>query len=87
MPPATQDLKAIGDYIKEHDGPRRARDVVVRIFGSVETLLHMPNRGRIGRLENTRELVLSSLPFIAVYRVLPKHVEILRILHGAQKWP
>ena len=38
------------------------------------------------RLE-TRELVIAGLPYIAVYRSQPEVVEVLRILHGAQKWP
>lgn len=84
---ARQDLKNIGDYIGEHDGPRRAREVVVRIVESVDALAHMPNRGRVGRVEGTRELVLSRLPFLAIYRVQYSAVEVLRILHGAQKWP
>jgi hypothetical protein len=42
----------------------------------------MPNRGRIGRIAGTRELV--SAPFIIVYRIEAEIVEILRIYHSAQ---
>jgi predicted transcriptional regulator len=35
---------------------------------SVDALETFPNRGRPGRVENTRELVLAPLPFIAVLR-------------------
>lgn len=38
-------------------------------------------------MDETRELVLVPLPFIIVYRVLPSAVEIIRIIHGAQRWP
>jgi plasmid stabilization system protein ParE len=38
-------------------------------------------------LENTRELVLVPLPFIVVYRVKPEALEIIRVLHGSQRWP
>jgi len=40
-----------------------------------------------GRVEGTRELVIGRSPFIAVYRIKGKRIEILRILHGAQRWP
>jgi toxin ParE1/3/4 len=49
--------------------------------------LTFPHRGRPGKKENTRELVLSPLPYIVVYRIAGDAVNILRILHGAQKWP
>jgi hypothetical protein len=43
--------------------------------------------GREGRVKGTRELVIGRSPFIAVYRIKGKRIEILRILHGAQQWP
>ena len=43
--------------------------------------------GREGRVEGTRELVIDRSPFIAVYRVKKKRIEILCILHGAQQYP
>jgi len=46
-----------------------------------------PNRGRQGRVEGTRELVLAPLPFIVVYRVKTDAVEIVRVYHGAQDRP
>jgi toxin ParE1/3/4 len=46
-----------------------------------------PNRGRVGRIAGTRELVFAPLPYIAVYRVNDKVAEILRIYHSAQNWP
>ena len=47
----------------------------------------MPQRGRRGRIESTRELVLSSLPYYVVYRVFDERLLILNIVHGAQRWP
>jgi toxin ParE1/3/4 len=37
-------------------------------------------------VEGTRELVFAGLPFLAVYEVA-EEVQVLRILHGAQRWP
>jgi toxin ParE1/3/4 len=45
----------------------------------------MPNRGRVGRIAGTRELV--SAPLIIMYRIESEIVEILRIYHSAQDWP
>jgi toxin ParE1/3/4 len=46
----------------------------------------MPHRGRNGRAENTRELVIPRLPYLVVYQITDR-VTILDILHGAQRWP
>ncbi len=32
-------------------------------------------------------MVLSPLPYIVVYKVLGDVIFVVRILHGAQKWP
>ena len=53
----------------------------------MQSLRPMPNRGRPGRIENTRELVLSSLPYIVIYQVFDERLLILNIVHGAQRWP
>jgi len=50
-------------------------------------LTSQPEMGRVGRTKGTRELVISRTPFIAVYRIKGERIEILRFLHGAQKWP
>lgn len=47
----------------------------------------MPNRGRYGRLENTREMVIPRLPYIVIYRVFEDRIIVLNIVHGAQRWP
>jgi plasmid stabilization system protein ParE len=53
----------------------------------VEGLARFPEMGRPGRIEGTRELVISRTPYIAAYRILGGTVQILRVLHGAQQWP
>jgi len=85
--PATRDLTHICDYILEHDAPAAARRVALTIYESVSSLARFPHRGRLGRRPDTRELVLPRLPFLAIYRVREDVIEIVRILHGAQKWP
>jgi len=43
--------------------------------------------GRTGRLRSTRELVITALPYIVVYRVRRVAIQVARVLHGAQMWP
>jgi toxin ParE1/3/4 len=57
------------------------------IYNAPAALLTFPYRGRAGRKEGTRELVLSSLPYIVVYQITGEVIHVVRILHGAQKWP
>ena len=47
----------------------------------------MPYRGRHGRVENTRELVVPRLPYVIVYRAAEERLLILNVVHGAQRWP
>ena len=50
-------------------------------------LLRLPQRGRPGKKEGTRELVVGSLPYVVVYTVSEDVIHVVRILPGAQKWP
>jgi toxin ParE1/3/4 len=83
---AADDLEHITDYLFEN-APERAAELVRGIYDSPATLLTFPYRGRVGRKEGTRELVLSSLPYVVVYQITGEVIYIVRILHGAQKWP
>ena len=85
-PAAADDLEAIGDYLAEHL-PSFAQSIILEIYQTVQPLRSIPYRGRAGREEGTRELVLPRLPYIVVYRVKEKDVEILHIDHGAQHRP
>lgn len=83
---AADDLERISDYVAD-DRPETARRIALDIVRSIDALDTFPNRGRPGRVEDTRELVLSPLPFVAVYEVHEQEVWVLRILHDAQQWP
>lgn len=76
------------DYIAQ-DSPRAALGQLERIEHQTDMLLEQPEIGRPGRVDGTRELVISHTPFIVVYRLRPKdaRIEILHLLHGAQRWP
>jgi toxin ParE1/3/4 len=85
--PAARDLTQICDYIELHGNTAVARRVALSIYDGVAALVEFPERGRAGGKSGTRELVLTGLPHLAVYRIRTDTVEILRILHGAQNWP
>jgi toxin ParE1/3/4 len=83
---AIEDRDGIFDYIEE-DSARAAVVVDDRIRAQVRQLLQFPETGRPGRIEGTRELVISQTPYIVAYRITGETVRILRVLHGAQLWP
>lgn len=84
--------KAIANRVEQiayiaQDNPLAAITQGNRIVEQVNMLLQHPEMGRPGRKNGTRELVISRTPFIVVYRIKGKRIELLRLLHGAQKWP
>ena len=83
---AAADLERIADYLFQHV-PDRAADLVRAVYDAPALLLEFPDRGRPGKKEGTRELVLSPLPYLVVYAVRSDVIFIVRILHGAQQWP
>ena len=85
-PEAAADFAGIVEYIHKQN-PSAADRIAHTLYNSVASLESFPNRGRPGRIDDTRELVLAPLPFIVVYRVKRNAVEIARVLHGSQRWP
>lgn len=83
---ALTDLAAIRRYIAR-DNPTAAQNVASRLLQSAESLSLHPNKGRIGDLHNTRELVIPGLPYLMVYKVSAGRVEIVRVIHTARQWP
>ncbi|MGJ5096397.1 type II toxin-antitoxin system RelE/ParE family toxin [Bradyrhizobium oligotrophicum] len=79
-------LDEIGSYIAE-DNPAAAARVVARIILRVESLAESPDIGRPGRVAGTRELVLTDIPYIVPYRPTTAGIEILTVMHSAQRWP
>jgi len=90
--PAQTDLFGILDYIAR-DNPAAAERVEQRLVNAVSSLAEQPHRGRPGRVEGTRELVIPRLPYIVIYRIVERplrttsEIAIMRVLHGARRWP
>ena len=86
-PEAIEDLVSLRAYIAE-DNPAAAQRVVRRIIQNVEELLSdNPQIGRAGRVPGTRELVIPRTPYIVPYRFQRTTIQILRVYHGARRWP
>ncbi|EJL58097.1 addiction module toxin, RelE/StbE family [Rhizobium sp. CF122] len=79
------DLDRIVDRIAL-DNPSAALDMWDEIERQVERLRDFPGSGRTGRMSETREVVVSGMPYIVAYLV-SDDVELIRVLHGAQQWP
>jgi toxin ParE1/3/4 len=60
---------------------------VLSIIRHVALLAEHPGIGRPGRVEGTRELVISGLPYLVAYTQRGDTVAVLRVMHGAMKWP
>jgi toxin ParE1/3/4 len=80
------DLKIISEFIEQDRDIGTANRVSRTIYDTIQTLPAMPYRGRYGRLENTRELVIPRLPYVVIYRLMEDRIVILNIVHGAQRW-
>lgn len=86
-PQAITDLASLRAYIGEHD-PSAAQRTARRIIESIEDVLaRNPHIGRPGRVPGTREFVIAATPCIVPYRVRAGALEILRVYHGARRWP
>ena len=83
---AAVDLQQIADYLVTHS-PEQAPRLTGMLCEAADSLLQFPHRGRNGKRPGTRELVLTPLPWILVYAVRDESVYVVRILHGAQRWP
>ncbi len=83
---ASRDLDLVEEYIGR-DNPAAAIDTIFEIVSHVAMLAEHPGIGRPGRVEGTRELVIAGLPYVVPYLHQGDTVTVLRVLHGAMKWP
>lgn len=82
---AEADRDDIVDYIAQ-DNPLAAIELGDAINRRVAELPAQPKLYRAGRVRGTREMVVHP-NYVVVYRVTPDAIEILRVLHSAQRWP
>jgi addiction module RelE/StbE family toxin len=82
---ALRNLTSIHAHISK-DSPDAAARVAAAILGTMSQLENFPESGRMGRIEGTRELVVSGFPYVIAYRVADV-VLILAVIHSSRKWP
>ena len=83
---AAADLSRIVERIRA-ENPKSALHVARTIYNSIADLKKFPKRGRIGLVENTRELVFAPWPYLAVYEIVEDQIQVLRIRHASRNWP
>ncbi|KAF0249644.1 MAG: addiction module toxin RelE/StbE [bacterium] len=83
---AVADLQTIRAYIAK-DNFKAATDVAEHIMSASDALIEYPNMGRVGRIYNTREWVVSELPYILVYKATSTTIHILHVIHTSRNWP
>ncbi len=67
-PKAASDFTGLIKHIRTDNAPAALR-VARTMLRATDLLKSFPDLGRPGRVEGTRELVFSPLPFVMVYRV------------------
>jgi addiction module RelE/StbE family toxin len=72
---ALPDRDGIFSHI-EADNPSAAVSVDERLAGAARRLRDFPESGRPGRIDGTRELVISGTPYVAAYVVTEMTVRI-----------
>ena len=70
-----------------NDSPSAARHMAFRVQLVAGNLVDNPFMGRVGRVRDTRELVVAGTPFTIAYRIQGQLVEIVGVVHQAQHWP
>lgn len=83
---ALTDRGEIFDHIEAED-PRAALAIDEAISRQVGRLRRFPQSGRVGRIEGTREMIVAGTPYVVGYCIVGGAVRILRVLHGARRWP
>lgn len=83
---ANRDIDSIFDYVSQNVSILFAQEVLDRIENMIDKLVLLPEMGRIGRVLDTRELVIPDLPYIVAYRILNNEIHILAIIHQRRRW-
>ena len=74
---------ALHEYIAESS--QAAADNQAKIvMEAVDRLADFPEKGLPGRRRDTRELVVTSTPYIVAYSVRSSALVILAVIHGAR---
>ena len=82
---ARRQLDSLVMYIAQEDSVA-AVDIDELLCNAAESLCRFPLKGKIGRVDGTRELVVHP-NYILVYTVDGMTINISAVLHAAQQYP
>ena len=82
---AQDDLLVLQEFARLQ--PSLGNRIADALERACDQIVSFPGSGRPGRVEGTREVVLSGTPYIVAYKFEPTRVTILAIIHGARRWP
>ena len=83
---AVRDLAEARAYV-ERDNPKAAAELARRILQATARLTKHPEMGRRGKLPGTRELIVSRVPYVILYRIREGRIDLLRVLHAMRRYP
>jgi plasmid stabilization system protein ParE len=83
-PRSQRNIEHIRDYIAA-DNPAAAQSVLDAIRRAADGLRGFPMLGHVGQREGTRELVMTQYPYSLVYRLTPKKIGIVAVVHQSRK--
>jgi plasmid stabilization system protein ParE len=84
-PEAERDILAITANVKLQLSIAAAKKIVVEFSKQLYQLAQSPESGRAGGCAGTREIVMSGMPYIAIYEQKNNLIRVIRVLHGAIK--
>jgi plasmid stabilization system protein ParE len=85
---ADDDLAEIAGYFISIDQQEHGYEVIRSLLRSANILKDSPMIGRDGRIDNTRELINTTFPYITIYRIVSVDViRILGVIHTSRKFP
>ncbi|MDP1770962.1 MAG: type II toxin-antitoxin system RelE/ParE family toxin, partial [Methylobacter sp.] len=64
-----------------------AARIITKIRNSLAGLTANPSLGRPGRVDGTRELIITHTPYIVAYRIHGNEIQVLAVIHAARLWP
>lgn len=83
---ATANVLQIEDHIAA-ENPSAAQKVANEILRVTQNLRDFPMLGHLGRCAGTREIVIPHYPYFISYRLTPKRVIALAVIHQSRKYP
>lgn len=83
---AINDLEIEANYLNRVS-PSIEDSFLEDVESGIDLIKEYPELGRIGRVNQTRELILKKFQYILVYLVESSYIDIIRLLHTSRKWP